>query len=212
MRIIVYGATGMIGQRIVDEALSRGHEVVAVSRNPSALKLEHPKLSKRSGNITDPKSVEILSNDADVIISAIGPDKGGNPSTLSDAARSILEGTSKSGNKPFYFVGGAGSLEIAPHLQLVDTPTFPEAYKSAALAHREALRIFQNSSSKHWTYLSPAAMIAPGERTGKYRLGGDQLVLDSEGNSKISAEDYAVALLDEIESPKHTGKRFTLAY
>lgn len=212
MKITVYGATGMIGQRIVNEALARGHEVIAVARHPENLKLEHAKLKKQPGDIANPDSVAYLAKDSDAIVCSVNAPEGVDPSWFSTVAKSLLEGTSKAGKTPMYVVGGAGSLHIAPNVQLVDTPNFPEAYKSVALEHRKFLEILKNSGATHWTYLSPAAFISPGERTGKFRLGLEELVTDSEGNSKISAEDFAVALLDEIESPKHQGKRFTLAY
>jgi uncharacterized protein len=103
-------------------------------------------------------------------------------------------------------------LEVQPGLQLVDAPSFPAAYKAPALAHREVLQLVRDEQELEWTYLSPAAVIAPGERTGKFRLGGEQLVVDAKGDSRISAEDYAVALLDELEQPRHIRQRFTLGY
>jgi len=109
-------------------------------------------------------------------------------------------------------VGGAGSLEVAPGVRLVDAPGFPELHKAEALAQGEALAVFRGVSDLEWSFLSPAAVIAPGERTGAFRLGGDQLLADADDNSHISAEDYAIALIDEAEEPKHTGRRFTVAY
>jgi len=110
-------------------------------------------------------------------------------------------------------VGGAGSLEVAPGVELVDTPAFPDEYKAAALAHRETLRTLKKAADGlDWTYFSPAALIQPGERTGKFRLGTDQLVVDTDGNSSISVEDYAVALVDEIEKPQFIKQRFTIGY
>jgi putative NADH-flavin reductase len=108
-------------------------------------------------------------------------------------------------------VGGAGSLEVAPGVQLVDTPNFPQEWKGIALAHRDVLPILK-ASDLEWTYLSPAALIQPGERTGKFRLGGTQMVTDEKGESRISAEDFAVALVSELETPKHVRQQFTLGY
>lgn len=109
-------------------------------------------------------------------------------------------------------VGGAGSLEIKPGIQVMTTVSFPEAWKSIANAHYEALRIFRQNSTIDWSYLSPAAIISPGEHTGKFRLGGNQLITDQKGESRISAEDYAFAILDEVENPQHIRLRFTLGY
>ena len=108
-------------------------------------------------------------------------------------------------------VGGAGTLEISPGLEIVDSPGFPEAYKGIALAHRDAKNVLR-ASDLNWTYFSPAMMIQPGERTGKFRLGKDALVSDDKGNSSISAEDYAIALVDEVEQGRHTKQRFTIGY
>ncbi len=210
MKLTVFGASGTIGQRIVEEALSRGHEVLAVARNISKLSIQHSKLKTKTGDLLDSNTVKEISSGSDAVISAYGPGSE-QADNLSKAASSLLEGTNIVG-VPVYFVGGAGSLEVAPNLQLVDTPSFPAEYKKVAMAHRDALQLIQDSKFNHWTYLSPAAYIYPGEKLGKYRLGQDQLLKDSEGNSKISAEDYALALLDEVESPKHKGKRFTVAY
>jgi len=109
-------------------------------------------------------------------------------------------------------VGGAGSLEVAPGLQVVDTPDFPEQWKQSALGAREALNLLRKENSLNWTMLSPAAFLQPGERTGKFRLGTDQLLADAQGESRISVEDYAVAMIDELEHPAHARSRFTLAY
>ncbi|HLZ57791.1 MAG TPA: NAD(P)H-binding protein, partial [Ktedonosporobacter sp.] len=108
-------------------------------------------------------------------------------------------------------VGGAGSLEVAPGLHLVDTPDFPAAWKPTALAHRDALEVYRKANLD-WTYVSPAALIAPGERTGTYRTGTDKLLTDEKGESRISAEDYAIAILDEVEHPHFIRRRFTVAY
>ncbi|TGJ99424.1 NAD-dependent epimerase/dehydratase family protein [Leptospira semungkisensis] len=211
MKIVVFGATGMIGQRIVAEALSRGHEVVAVSRNVSKLTQENKNLTKKSGDILDTKFVTELANGANAVISAHGPGKdeiGNVPQIIS----SLLEGTHAAGDTKVYFVGGAGSLKVAPNLDLVDAPGFPDEYKEVALVHRNALHFMRDSKFTHWTYLSPAAYIYPGEKAGNYRLGNEDLVQDSQGNSKISVDDFADAMINEVENPKHLGKRFTLAY
>lgn len=146
-----------------------------------------------------------------MVISAYGPKKG-EEETLVQATRSLINGVKRSGVRRLLAVGGAGGLEVAPGVKLVETPEFPDFIKPIALAHQEALEIYLEEEDLNWTNLSPAALIEPGTRTGKYRTGTDQLVTDEQGNSRISAEDYAVAMLDEAENPRFTRKRFTVAY
>jgi len=204
MQIAVIGATGMIGSRIVAEAVSRGHEVTAVSR--SGAPESHPSVTPLAADVTDPAAAADLAARHDVVVSAIGPNRepGGDPAafprTLVDLARSVK-------TTRLVVVGGAGSLEAAPGIRLVDTPDFPEAYKAEALAGAsslDALRALDDAGE--WTYLSPAPVIAPGQRTGAYTLGEV-----SPAGTRISAEDFAVALLDEIERPAHRERRFTVA-
>ncbi len=207
MKIALFGAGGMIGSRIAQEALARGHEVTAVVRTPGKL-AKHGKLKEVTGDASDAASVARVTAGQDVVISAINvADQEG----LLRATEAQIKGVRQSGAPRLLVVGGAGSLEVAPGLQMVDAPDFPAAYKAPALAHREVLKVYRKADLD-WTYLSPAAVIAPGERTGKFRLGKEQLVADAKGDSKISAEDYAVAMIDEVEKPQHIRQRFTLAY
>jgi putative NADH-flavin reductase len=210
MKIILFGASGTIGRRIAEEALARGHEVTAAMRDPAKLSLKHKNLHVVAADVTKPESVASVARGHDLAINATGPGHGA-AGVIVDAAHGILAGLKSAGLARLIVVGGAGSLEVAPGKQLVDTPAFPEAYKPQALAHRDALAVYRKAELD-WTYASPPAMIAPGERTGKYRSGGDQLLTDAKGVSRISAEDYAVALLDEAEKPSHRRKRFTVAY
>ncbi len=216
MRVVLYGATGMIGSRILKELLSRGHTVTAVARDPSKLQAQN-NVTIEKGDILDADNIAKVSKGSDVVISSFGPPsgaKGPDPakvSQLSDAARALLAGAKRAGAPRIIVVGGAGSLEVSPGLQVVDAPTFPEAYKPTALAHRDAYHVLRESEL-NWTFFSPAATIQPGERTGKFRLGKDALVSDAKGNSSISAEDYAVALVDEVEQGRHTKQRFTIGY
>jgi hypothetical protein len=205
MKIAVIGATGMIGSRIAAEAASRGHQVTAVSRSGQAA--DHPNVIGRAADITDSGVATELAAQHEVIVSAIGPSRevGGDPAafaaTLVQLARDLK-------TTRLVVVGGAGSLLTESGVRLVDTPAFPEVYRAEALAAAaslEALRALNDAGA--WTYLSPAPVIAPGERTGSYRLGSDNPV-----GERISAEDYAVALVDEIESAAHTGRRFTVAH
>ena len=209
MNIVIFGATGTIGSRILDELVSRGHSVTAVIRDPSKL-ARHENVIGTAGDIFDPASVKESVEGADVVVSAYGPGPG-NPDALVKATDSLLKGVEAAGVKRLIAVGGAGSLEAAPGLQLVDTPQFPQEWKGIALAHRDALEIIK-ASPLDWTSVSPAAYIHPGERTGKLRLGLDQLIVDEKGNSEISAEDFAIALADELEHPQHIRRRFTAAW
>lgn len=202
MKIALFGAGGMIGQRIAAEARSRGHSVTALGR---------------SDDVTDAETVAAAVAGHDAVVSAVGPGSGpaAQPSgLLSTAAHALLSGLTQAGVRRLVVVGGAGSLEIAPGKQLVDQPDFPAAWRPVALAHRDALEIYRRAQGPEldWTYVSPAALIAPGVRTGRYRVGGDRLLVDEKGQSRISAEDFAVAIVDELESPKGVRKRITVAY
>jgi putative NADH-flavin reductase len=212
MKIVLYGASGMIGSRILAEALRRGHEVAGVTRDPERIPAT-PGVTARKGDATDPASVAETAAGADIAISAYGPGSGPQDA-LSANARALLEGLAKAGVSRVIVIGGAGSLEVAPGQLLADSPNFPAAVKPRALAQKAQLDIFRAAPNGPvtWTFVSPAAMIAPGERTGAYRRGGDQLLVDQNGQSKISAEDFAIAVLDEAEHPYYPNQRFTAAY
>jgi uncharacterized protein len=211
--IVLLGATGMIGQRILMEALSRGHHVTAVTRETSRTGEHRKNLDYRVGDIFRPETIAAAAVDHDVVVSAYGPGAGG-ASLVVKAAHSLIEALTRVEPIRLIVVNGAGSLEVKPGLELVDTPDFPPAWKPLALAHREALEVFRKAGFAEfdWTAASPSAVIEPGTRTGKYRTALDQLILDAQGNSRISAEDFAVAVVDEIENPKFDGKRFTVGY
>lgn len=211
MKIALFGAGGMVGSRIAQEALDRGHELTAVSRDPMKLTLEHPRLHKLTGDALDPASVTAAVLGQHAVISAFGPGHHGDPQDVVRAARALIAGVKAAGVKRLLVVGGAGGLEVKPGLQLVDSPDFPAAWKPIALAHREALGVYRGADLD-WTYLAPAALIQPGARTGHYRTDSAALLTDAKGESRISAEDYAVAMLDELERPKHPRARFTAAY
>ena len=200
----------MIGQRILKEALARGHKVTAVVRDASRAPVHAPNLSVKTGDVLKPESVALAARGNPVVVSAYGPGHG-DPQQLVTAARALLEGIGTIQPARLIIVGGGGSLEVAPGLQLVDAPDFPAAWKGAALAARDALAVYRTAPFD-WTYVSPPMFIQPGTRTGKYRVGKDQLVKDEKGESRISAEDYAVAIVDEIEKPQHLRERFTVAY
>jgi uncharacterized protein len=210
MNVALYGASGMIGSRILKELISRGHKVTVVARDPGKIPATaNVKVVK--GNVLDAESVASAVKGADAVISSYGPGSQDQQKLMEDSTRALIAGVKKAGVKRFLMVGGAGSLMVAPGVDLIDSGHLPEEYMTIAIAHRDALKILRESDLD-WTSLSPAGFIQPGERTGKFRLGGESLVADAQGNSQISAEDYAVALVDELEHPKHIKQRFTLAY
>ena len=213
MKIAIFGATGRIGSRIVNEALSRGHDVTAVMRHVEDYTLEKPHLKVAKGDLFNSQDVESAVFDHDAVVSAFNYKEGVNPpSTIAEVAIPLLNGLKQAGVKRLLVAGGAGSLKNTNGEQLVDLPDFPAAFKEASLAQREALKIYQNEKDIGWTYLSPAAEIAPGERTGKFRTGKDEVIVDANGKSLISMEDYAVAVIDELENPMHIRERFTVGY
>ncbi len=212
MKIALYGATGTIGTRIAQEALSRGHEVTAVLRDPARLALDHPRLRKVKGEVTDPAGIASTVRGLDAVISAIGPRTPGEVGVLESALRALVDGLKRAGLKRLVVVGGAGSLEVAPGALLMDTPQFPKEWRPLAAAHFDALKYLTSVRDLDWSYLSPAALIQPGSRTGAYRVGFEQLLTDAKGNSAISTEDYALALIDELEHPRHVRERITVAY
>jgi putative NADH-flavin reductase len=216
MKTVVFGATGNVGQRIVAEALSRGHEVVGVVRDPDAVQSPDKRIRLVKGDATDANSVATVTRGADAVVSAISPrlNARGLPApSLAANSRALIKGMRDSGAKRVLYVGGASSLEVAPGKALADMPDFPEMYREEAREGREALDIWRNEAKGlDWTYLSPAAEIAPGKRTGKYRTTDDKLLVDEKGKSFITFEDYAAAVLDELEHPQHVRKRFGVAY
>ena len=209
MKVVLFGASGMIGSRVLAELVRRGHSVTAVVRHPEKVEAATG-VNAVKGDVTDTASVATVAKGADAAVSAYSPPRT-NPESLIDATRSLLKGLAEAGVRRLIMVGGAGSLEVAPGVQLVDTPEFPSAWMAIALAHRDTLPVLR-AADLDWSCFSPAALIEPGIRTGKFRLGGTRLVANDRGESKISVEDYAVALVDELENPRHLRRQFTAAY
>jgi putative NADH-flavin reductase len=212
MRIALFGITGNAGRRIASEALDRGHFVVGVVRDTTKGSTEHPNLTMFAGNVLDPASVAEAVKDCDAALSAVGPGNFEHTTFLADAAKALIAGLVQADVKRLLFLGGAGTLEVAPGVQLVDSPGFPDAWKGIALAHRDAWEIFKAGPDLDWTYIAPAAMLEPGPRTGHYRTGTNNLVVNEKGESRISMEDYAVAMIDELEHPKHLRQRMSVGY
>lgn len=213
MRVAIIGASGNIGSFIRDEALARGHQVTAIIRHPEKITVRNSLLTVVKADILKDKVDELVKGH-DAVISAYNPGWS-NPDIYNEqikGAKAIINGVKRSGIKRLLVVGGAGSLEVAPGVQLIDTMSLPEQVKGGVLATRETLYMLKKEDELEWTFLSPPLTIAPGERTGRYRVGKDQLLKNKDGESKISTQDYAVAMLDELEHPQHIRERFTVAY
>ena len=215
MRIALFGATGMIGHRILREAVQRGHSLTAMARDPSKVETG-PLVLAVKADVLDATNVAYVVTGHDAVVSAFSPLTTGGSQGLDSlvaSVRSLMQGLTQAMVRRLIVVGGPGSLEVTPGMQLGDSPGFPAAWKAIALAHAQTLDVLRREAfGLDWTYFSPAAIIEPGTRTGKFRLGDDKLVVDEKGESRISAEDYAVALVDELERPRHVGRRFTIGY
>lgn len=209
MNVVLFGASGMIGSRVLQELVRRGHSVIAAARRPEKIP-QATGITAVEADADDPTSVAAAADGADVAVCAIAPPQD-HPFRIAGTVTSLMDGLARAGVKRLIVVGGAGSLEVATGIQAVDTPEFPAEWLGIARAHREILPLLK-ASRFDWSYFSPAAMIQPGERTGKFRLGSKELLTDAKGESRISAEDYAVALADELERPRHLNRQFTVAY
>ncbi|WP_331766897.1 NAD(P)H-binding protein [Embleya sp. NBC_00896] len=214
MRITVFGAAGNVGSRVVTEALARGHEVTAVVRDRARFAELHPDAQPRVGNAANVEDVAELSAGRDLVISATRPAPG-SETDLVTTAKALLAGLAGSDVR-LLVVGGAGSLNVPDGdgtLAVDDQRFVPTAWRGIALACNEQLDTFRTERGEvNWTYLSPSANLQPGTRTGAFRVGTDDLLIDVDGSSAISMEDLAVALLDEAEHPKHHRTRFTAGY
>lgn len=211
LKIALFGATGMIGSRIASEAVRRGHQVTALGRNPARVPAGVANLQAAQADLLDAASVGAAVRGHDVVASAYAPPQD-DPGVVSKATHALVEGVRAAGLKRLVAVGGAGTLEVAPGKQLVDADGFPDAYKAIALAHRDAFDYYRGVTNLDWTVFAPAALIAPGERTGQFRTGANTLIADADGNSRISAEDYAIAFVDELEQGRFIRQIATVAY
>jgi putative NADH-flavin reductase len=209
MNIVMFGATGTLGSRILNELISRGYYITAVVRDPAKL-AGRENVTGTSGDILNPDDVADAAEGADIVVSAYGPGQE-NPNQLVNATQSLIEGVKEAGAERLLTVGGAGTLQVAPGILLLDTHDFPAEYKEIARAHFDALEMLKGSGL-NWTNLTPPEFIHPGERTGKYRVGGDDLLTDERGKSEISAEDFAIAVADEVVNKRHIRTRFTVAW
>ena len=213
MNIAILGAGGWMGGHLVREALARQHRVTAVVRDSARFHISDKQLRVAQADVQQPTALAEALRGHDAVISAISGRRDQDPANITKAAGNVLAAMILAGVKRLAWVGGAGSLEIATGVRLVDSPDFPSEWKSEALAQGAALKIFRDSTADlDWTYVSPAAIIFPGTRGHAYRIGGDQLLVDDEGQSRISVEDYAVAVLDVLEQYSHRRSRIGVAY
>ena len=201
MKIALIGATGNVGRRVTAEALRRGHDVIAIARDVSTLEPQD-RVTPVQADLNDKAAIGKAIAVADAVVLSVrfqDLDVEAVLDALKDAKRLLI-------------VGGAASLYVAPGQQLIDTPDFPDFIKVEAEPARQALARIQQEQAIDWTFLSPSVFFGPGDRTGNFRLGKDELLTDADGKSHISYEDYSIALLDEIEQPKHSRQRFTVGY
>ena len=203
MKIAVIGASGNAGSRISAELARRGHSVTAIARHPEKIATQ-ANVTPTGGDVMDQAGLARLLAGHDAAISSVHF-LASDPAKLIGAAKESKVGR-------YLVVGGAGSLEVAPGVRLVTTPGFPVAYKAEAEKGAAFLDLLRAETELNWTFLSPSALFVAGERTGKFRLGNDQLLTSADGKSSISFEDFAVALADEIERPAHIRQRFTVGY
>jgi len=213
MKIAIIGANGKIGSRIAEEAISRGHIVTGISRS-ARRGTKNDRISWKSVDVLDTEQLADAIKGHDAVVSAFGIDweKPETYPLFNDVARSVLKAARKASVKRIINVGGAGSLEVAPGVQLVDTPSFPDMWRAGANEQRKSLEIFRGEKELEWTFFSPAIIIEPGPKTGKFRLGRDNPVFNEKGESHISYDDYAHALINELEKPAFIRQRFTIGY
>jgi uncharacterized protein len=213
MKIALIGATGFVGKAVLQELLNRGHQIRALQRDTTRL-AARPGLELRSVDVLSNAKLTAELRGVDAVVSAFNAGWR-NPQLHDDFLRGsdAIALAAREAGVRLVVVGGAGSLFIAPGQQLVDSPDFPAEWKQGALAAREALnRLRADRSGLDWTFVSPAMHLAPGKRTGQFRIGGEEPVFDAEGESHLSVEDLAVAIVNELEAPQHRRARFTAGY
>jgi uncharacterized protein len=213
MKIALFGATGHIGQAILEEALSRGHHVVAIVRDPARLTTSSDALTIGKGDVAHPSGWIDAIHGVDLAIASLSARRSGDLDSVPANATTLLDQLPQAGISRLLWVGGAASLEVAPGVRVIDNPQFPAEWKPEANAQIRALEVFRASHSEiAWTYVSPPALIEDGQRSGHYRLGGEQLLVDAQGVSRISVADFAVAMIDRAERNDAPRQRITVAY
>ena len=213
--VVLIGASGFVGTAILNELLNRGNKVTAIVRNPDKISISNSNLSIVKADVSDVETIAKVCEGKDAIISAYNPGWT-NPDIYEETLKNyplILQAAKQSGVKRLLIVGGAGTLFCAPELRVVDSGAIPESIMGGVKSLGEFyLNTLMNEHDIDWIFFSPAGALEPGERTGKFRLGKDDLIVDADGKSHISVEDYAVAMVDELEKPVHHQERFTIGY
>jgi uncharacterized protein len=213
MKIVLLGATGFVGSALLAEALDRGHMVTAIARHPDKV-APRERLIVKAGDVYDAPALATLISGHEAPISAFNPGWK-NPRLYDDQVRgtaAIIAAVKQAGIRRILWVGGAGGLEVKPGVRVVDDPSLPDWIKPGSLATINALEQLRSEPTLDWSFLAPSAELHPGQRTGHFRLGGDELLVDASGKSHISLEDFAVAMIDELDHPSHLRQRFTVGY
>lgn len=211
MKVVLFGAGGRIGKVLRDELLRRGHRLQSAYRQLEGIAPPNKNEARIAVNISSAANVAAAANGQDVAVSAIGPGRNKDPKIIERAAVALCEGLGLAGVKRLLVVGGAGTLELQPGVMRLDDPSYPEQFRQSGETQKSALTRFAESDLD-WTYISPPITFQPGERTGRYRIGKNAVMYDEAGKSHISFEDYAVALVDEMERGAHLKQRITFAY
>ena len=212
MQIALLGATGNVGQHITAEAVRRGHGVTAVARHADSARNQDERVTLKCADSTAPFEVEDAISDHDAVICAVGPAIDETPTMIVKTARSLAAAAMRAHVRRLVIVGDAGSLTVTPGVELLATRGYPEELREVALAHREALEVWRRVKDLDWTYVSPPAVLYPGARTGEYRVGHNEMLTDDHQQSRISVEDLAVAVVDQVETNSHVRERINVAY
>jgi len=212
MKVAIIGATGFVGSALLKEAVERGHEVTAIVSNPGKVSASGKATALQADVLAEDTLAASLKGHDAVVSAFSGHAQADVRDYYVKGIQSIISAAKKAGAPRLLVVGGAGSLEVAPGVQLIDTPQFPDQWKATAEGARDALNLLRKEQELNWTVLAPSAHLVPGERTGEFRIGKDALLTDKAGESRISLGDYAVAMIDELEQPAHARSRFTVGY
>jgi putative NADH-flavin reductase len=211
MNVLLFGAGGRVGKVLLGELAARGHDVTAAFRTESFPSGLPAGVTPITADASDTAAVAAAARGHEAIVSAVGPGMQKDAGVIEKVARALVEGLDRAGVRRLLIVGGAGTLELRPGVMRLDDPSYPEQYRPQGLRQKAALEMFR-ASPLDWTYISPPILFNPGERTGKYRVGGDAVLADTSGRSAISFEDFAIALVDELESKHNLRRRVTYAY
>ena len=213
MKLALIGASGFVGAAVLQEALGRGHQVTGIVRNPAKLP-QHPALNAVAGDAYNAEALAAQLTDHDAVIHAFNPGWGtaNIRERFIQGSQAIIAASKQAAVQRLLVVGGAGSLYVAPHLQLIDTPDFPAEYKEGAEGARQTLNLLKTESALAWSFISPPALLQPGARSGQFRIGGDQLLMNGDAPAQISVVAVSLKNIDELERPHHLRQRFTVGY